>query len=32
VHADNCLIIEQRAVTDLADRHGLFVIGVGGRG
>lgn len=32
LHAGNCLIIDQPATIDLADRHGLFVVGVDGRG
>ncbi len=32
VHAGNCLIIERACVVEAADRVGLFVIGVGGRG
>jgi hypothetical protein len=32
VHAGNCLIIERARVVEAADRAGLFVIGVGGRG
>jgi UDP-2,3-diacylglucosamine hydrolase len=32
VHAGNCMIIEQQSVIDAADRAGLFVIGVDGRG
>jgi UDP-2,3-diacylglucosamine hydrolase len=32
LHAGNCLVIEQPQVIALADRHGLFVIGVGERG
>lgn len=32
VHAGNCLIIDRLRVIEAADRAGLFVIGVGGRG
>jgi hypothetical protein len=32
VHAGNCMIIEQQSLIDAADRAGLFVIGVDGRG
>jgi len=32
VHAGQCLIIDQERVVERADRRGLFVVGVGGRG